>query len=370
MNTYFFRQRGSAVLVIVLLFLFAAACVGDPGAVLISMRQAGTTADGLGYSPEDIIAVTDEGGGPEWFTFFDGSEHGLTAKHSLNAFSFNEVMWFGDGGTAGPINREDLMYIPELYLTFRPNTIRVPGISGRVTGNDIVKYSETDPSDTGTFEVLFDGSDVGLTTRLEKIDGLGFWAPETLPEPEYSEGCPAGIFFITTQGLYRVPGANGGQIVGSGFDVLLFCATNTGPDTAGFWYRVFNNRDNDFFAPGRASTSLDVIGFSLMGMNSPAAGGPPSLAKDPDLNAGIDFLFTPRVDFVINGLDGYTFETSNLYEIDSLANYPDIDFYDSWADFNAGEDYFAGGTFPPVNGLVQSVSIWDYPFPTLTPEAE
>jgi hypothetical protein len=364
MNTYFFRQRGSAVLVIVLLFLFAAACVTDPGAVLISMRNAGTTSDGLAYGVEDIIAVTDEGSGPEWFTFFDGSEHGLTAKHSLNAFSFNEVMWFGDAAPDGPISQEDLMYIPELYLTFRPNSIKVPGIPGRITGNDVIKYSETDPNDIGTFEVLFDGSDVGLTTRMEKIDGLGFWAPETLPEPEYSESCPAGIFFITTQGLYRVPGAWGGQIVGSGFDVLLFCATNTGSDTAGYWYRVFNNRDYDFFTPGRASTSIDVLGFQLMDMNAPVPGSPPSLAPEPDLAAGIDFLFTPRTDFVINGLDGYTFETSNLYEIDSLSNYPDINFYDSWADFNAGQDYFTSTSFPPVNGVVQSVSIWDYPFPT------
>ena len=362
MNSYFVRQKGSAILVVALLFLFAAACVTDPGAVLISLQKAGTTDDGLAYGPEDIIAVTDEGSGPEWFTFFDGSEHGLTAKHALNAFSFNEVMWFGDTAPAGPISREDLLYIPELYLTFRPTSIHVPGIPGRITGNDVIKYTETDPSDVGTFEVLFDGSDVGLTTAMERVDGLGFWAPETLPVPEYSESCPAGIFFITTQGVYRVPGAMGGQIVGSGFDVLLFCATNTGADTAGYWYRVFNNRDNGWFVPGRASTSLDVLGFQLMGMNKPKPGAPPSLAPEPDLPAGIDFLFTPRVDFAISGLP-FTFETSNVYEIDSISNWPDIDFYDTWADFNAGEDYFQSTTFPPVNGLVQSMSIWDYPFP-------
>lgn len=361
MNNYFVRQKGAAILVVALLFLFAAACVTDPGAVLISMQKAGTTDDGLAYSPEDIIAVTDEGSGPEWFTFFDGSEHGLTKKHALNAFSFNEVMWTGDGGMLGPISREDLLDIPELYLTFRPTSIHVPGIPGRITGNDVIKYTETDANDPGTFEVLFDGSDVGLTTAMERIDGLGFWAPETLPGPEYSEACPAGIFFLTTQGVYRVQGALGGQIVGSGFDVLLFCATNTGPDTAGFWYRVFNNRDNKYFVPGRASTSLDVIGFELQLMNSPA-GGPPQLAPEPDLPAGIDFLFTPRVDFAINGLP-YTFETSNVYEIDSLTDWPNITFYDSHADFNAGEDYYSDNTFPPVNGLVQSISIWDYPFP-------
>ncbi|HQF70625.1 MAG TPA: hypothetical protein PLH39_05045, partial [Promineifilum sp.] len=245
------------------------------------------------------------------------------------------------------------------------NSIHVPGIPGRVTGQDIIKYSETDSSDPGTFEVIFDGSDVGLTTRTEKIDGLGYWAPETYPDPLYAEACPAGIFFITTQGLYRVPGEVG-QIVGSGFDVLLFCATNVGPNTAGFWYRVFNNRDNNYFYPGRASTSLDVIGFELAPTVTAAlaGNGPGVNVHQPDLDAGIDFLFVPRTAFGINGATDRIFEPSQLYEVDSLTNYPDIDFYGPYADFNAGEDYFNDDTFPPVNGLVQSMSIWDFPFTT------
>ncbi|WP_374685529.1 hypothetical protein [Promineifilum sp.] len=364
MNGYFFRKRGSVVLVILAMLLFAAACVTDPGAVLVSMRQAGTTADGLDYGPEDIIAVTREGGDPAWFTFFDGSEHGLTAKHGINAFSFNELMWFG---VADPVTSEDLKYIPALYLTFAPNSIRVPGISGRVNGQDIVKYSETDPSDVGTFEVLFDGSDVGLTTAMERIDGLGYWAPETFVDPLYGQVCPAGIFFITTQGVYRVRGAWGGQIVGSGFDVLMFCATSVGPDTDGAWYRVFNTRDYGWFTPGRASTSIDVIGFQLMTPAAPEAQGPQALGKDPDLAAGIDFLFTPRTAFGITGVTDRIFQPSNLYEIDTISNYPDIDFYDTWADFNLGNDYFTGETFPPVNGLVNSISIWDYPFEEVPP---
>lgn len=363
MNTYFLQRRSTAIAVVVLLFLFAAACVGvDPGGVLVSMQQAGTTADGLDYSPEDIIAITDEGSGYEWFTFFDGSEHGLTPKHALNAFSFNEQMITSAGGSA-PSAQDDDLYIPDLYMTFRPNSIKVPGIPGRVMGQDIVKYSETDPSDVGTFEMLFDGSDVGLTTAQERIDGLGFWAPETYPDPLYEEACPAGIFFITTQGVYRVPGEIG-QIVGSGFDVLLFCATNVGPDTAGFWYRVFNNRDYNLFFPGRASTSLDVVGFEIMPeMTAEAAAkGPGIHAKQEDLAAGIDFLFVPRTAF---GLTGYTdriFQPSQLYQVDTLSNYPTISIYGAHADFNTGVGYYNNTTFPPVNGLVQSMSILDYPF--------
>ncbi len=362
MNTYFLQRRSTAIAVVVLLFLFAAACVTDPGAVLVSMQRAGTTADGLDYSPEDIIAVTDEGSGPEWFTYFDGSEHGLTPKHALNAFSFNEQLMFTAGGS-NPTAQDDDLYIPELYMTFRPNSIKVPGIPGRVMGQDIVKYTETDPSDVGTFEMLFDGSDVGLATAQERIDGLGFWAPETYPDPLYEDACPAGIFFITTQGVYRVPGQDG-QIVGSGFDVLLFCATNVGPDTAGFWYRVFNNRNYGWFYPGRASTSLDVIGFALAPepMAGAAGNGPGINAKQEDLAAGIDFLFVPRTAFGISGLTDRDFQPSQLYEIDTLTSYPDIDFYGPHVDFNTGEDYFNGNTFPPVNGLVQSMSIWDFPF--------
>ena len=57
MSSYFIRQKGSAFVVIALLLLFAAACVTDPGAVLISLQKAGTTDDGLAYGPEDIIAT-------------------------------------------------------------------------------------------------------------------------------------------------------------------------------------------------------------------------------------------------------------------------------------------------------------------------
>lgn len=364
MSDYFARQKGSAFTVVILLLLFAAACVVDPGAVLVSMRQAGTTADGLAYGTEDIIAIMDDGSGPEWFTFFDGSAHGLTNKHAINAFSFNEVMWIGDGSIFSPLTPEDLLDIPELYLTFRPNTISVPGISGRVTGHDVIKYTEVDANDTGTFELLFDGSDAQLTTRTEKIDGLGFWAPETLPVPEYSEACPAGILFVTTQGLYRVRGADGGQIVGSGFDVLLYCAETLGANTTGDWYRVFNNRDDNHFRPGRAGTSLDVVGFELQLMNSPIPGAPATLAPEVDLDAGIDFLFTPRTDFTMNG---QSFERNQLYEVDTITNYPFLDFYGPHADFDTGEDFYSSDTFPPVNGLVHSVSIWDYPFESSSP---
>ncbi len=366
MTSNLLRRFGTFAAVAILLLLFAAACVTEPGAVLVSMRQAGTTADGLNYGPEDIIAVANNGS-PEWFTFFDGSEHGLTPKHSLNAFSFNEYMvsFMSNGG---PGTQDDVLDIPDLYMTFRPNSIAVPGISGRVMGQDIVKYSETDSNDPGTFELLFDGSDVGLTTRTEKIDGLGYWAPETYPDPIYEDQCPAGIFFITTQGPYRVRGATGGQIVGSGFDVLLFCATNVGPNTAGFWYRVFNNRDYGYFYPGRASTSLDVVAFELdPNVTSAMAGkGPSANAPEPDLDAGIAFLFTPRTAFGITGETPKIFEPSQLYLFAGTEGQP-LGFDGPLVDFNTGEDFTTSTTFPPVNGVVQSVSIVDFPFGTPTP---
>ena len=326
MNTYFFRRRSSAVAVVALLLLFAAACVTDPGAVLLSMQKSGTTADGLAYGPEDIIAVTDDGSGPEWFTFFDGSEHGLTTKHALNAFSFNEFL-LSSLSTGGPVTQEDVLDIPEFYMTFRPNSIHVPGIPGRVTGQDIIKYSETDSSDPGTFEVIFDGSDVGLTTRTEKIDGLGYWAPETYPDPLYAEACPAGIFFITTQGLYRVPGEVG-QIVGSGFDVLLFCATNVGPNTAGFWFRAFSATEAGF-SPLRAIRNLTVHNFAYN-----------SGTGDWELR----FSFSSRTDFHMGAFTGYA---NNVYLMDTTAGDPILEL-----DLNT--DY------PTLNGSADGLEIVPY----------
>lgn len=332
------------VLASVLLVLSLSACVDeDILGVFVTMKAPGVTEDGVEYGTDDILmALVDEG---EWFKIFEGSEFGLTPKHNIAAFSFNEVLWYNL--MSGPsIDPDDLEIIPELYLTFTQNRIAVPGIPGMVYGQDIVKFSEEEPAGPDpvwSFELFFDGSDVGLTTAQEKIDGLGVWSPEYFDYfaeagTDLPFDCAGGVIFVTTQGKYRVPSATPGQdIVGNGSDVLLFCAFNTGPDTAGLWYRVYNGTEEGI-SPPRAGFSLDVLGFQMFSTTSPAE----------DLDAGVFFMFTPRTRFTAPGLSepglpSQLFAAATGSGVDG----PFLDFDDE---------------YPAVNGVVDGISLFDMPF--------
>ena len=50
----------------------------------------------------------------------------------------------------------------------------------------------------------------------------------------------------------------GGSLVGDGSDILMFCATNLGNDTAGFWFRGFDGSDLSV-TPKHAITGIDIV---------------------------------------------------------------------------------------------------------------
>ncbi len=325
---------------IVLLLLAMAACVPDGfNTIFVSVRDPGVTEDGVEYSTEDILLTIDTAEPSNWYKVFDGSEFGLTTRHDISAFSFNEFLW----NPIIPLNVTTELFedIPELYLTFTPNGVIVPGVPTKVAGHDIVRFTETGlpGQDAGTFQLFFDGSDVGLTLNSEKVDGIGYWPPESFPlaiqEVDLPVDCSAGVIFITTMGRYRVPSANGGSIVGNGSDVLLFCAFNTGPKTAGLWYRVYNGEEEGIH-PLQAGFSADVIGFELI---DPAA--------DPAAN--VTFAFTPRKPFTHPGL----LEPGQLSDVYVAAT---GGFITGGPEFNFNED----DSIPALNGVADSIGLWDF----------
>jgi hypothetical protein len=223
----------------------------DYNYLFVSTRTAGATEDGLAYEPGDIIGA--QGLGGAWFMAFDASENGLTANQNVNAFDLTVPAQNGAAAAVpGPI-----------YLTFSQPRVRVPGVTGWVTSSDAVVFEEAQngnaPEDN--YELYFDGSDVGLTTRAEQIDSLSVWQPQ-LQAPIVPGDCAEGVLFISTAANYRVPGANGGSMTGRGGDVLAFCATNLGPDTAGFWFKAFDAQAAGF-APLRAlrNVSINEVGM-------------------------------------------------------------------------------------------------------------
>ncbi len=129
---------------------------------------------------EDIIAFDET----NFSLYFDGSDVGLAGLR-LDAFAIvgaNEVlMSFTVAGS-------------------------VPGISETVDDSDIVKFTGTlGPETAGTFEMYFDGSDVGLDSSREDVDAI--------------ERLPDGTLLLSTIGSFS---ANG--LSGQDEDVIAFAA--------------------------------------------------------------------------------------------------------------------------------------------------
>lgn len=234
----FYRRRYRPLLpllVIAAMVLFVtpvfAGCF-TPTALFVSTNSAGTV-DGVEFGPEDILSFF----GSVWEMYFDGSNYGLQqGKHDIEAFSISEPI----SGTR------------EIYMSFYQNKVLVDGL-GQVMGQDVIKFTEiVTPSTSFSYERYFDGSDVGLSTVSEKIDGLEVFPSEV-------EDCAA-VLGISTLGEYSIPAkfTNGaGKLTGDGSDVLRFCATNVGADTAGFWDRAFDGQEL-----GMSKNTLDSLSLT------------------------------------------------------------------------------------------------------------
>ena len=152
-----------------------------------------------------------------WLPWFDAEGSGLPAGTDINALH----------DECGPDEPRC-----DTYVVF-DKSLRVPGV-GKVQPHDIVgaQWVEGTQDVYTNFWLAFDGSDVGLTTAGERIDAL-FLFDEDRPEP-YAHCAELGLG--STVGNYRVHDQWGGWLIGGGEDVLGFCASSLGPDTAGYWF--------------------------------------------------------------------------------------------------------------------------------------
>jgi hypothetical protein len=183
----------------------------------VSSADSGTVSGVPSYGDEDILAYNANTG--TWSMVFDGSDVGLGASGvDIDAFLI-------DRNATG--NVTSIMFSVE-YTTSPPFTL--PG--GVVIDNaDIVKFTPTSVGNntSGTYQLYFDGSDVGLDASGEDIDAFGI--------------LPDGRLLISTSGNASVPGAIVGAVVnGSDEDLLAFSGT-TGSNTAGTWIKYFDGSD-------------------------------------------------------------------------------------------------------------------------------
>jgi hypothetical protein len=171
-----------------------------------TLTGLGLNGSDLAYADEDILSWN----GIRYAMVFDGSAAGLAPTADIVAFDMDAAK-----------NR--------ILMAFSSNQ-RVPGL-GKVTGADIVAYD----LGSGSFSLVFDGSDVGLGDAVkpatEYLDAL-----EVLPD---------GRLVVSTRGVASVPsGRVAGMTIGAADeDLLVFRPTSLGANTSGTWARYFDGSD-------------------------------------------------------------------------------------------------------------------------------
>lgn len=174
-----------------------------PKATLLLSPAKGFKLDGSWFADEDIIAYDLQQ--RQWTKLFDGSDVGVRSN-DVDAFALL------DDGT---------------FVMSFINPQSLPDI-GNVDDSDIVRFVPTSLGNrtTGTFEMFFDGSDVGLTKDAEDIDAIS-WSP-------------GGALIVSTVGNFRVLESDQQVLKGADEDLLRFEIESTGKVTKGTWELYFD----------------------------------------------------------------------------------------------------------------------------------
>jgi PKD repeat protein len=183
-----------------------------------------TALPGVGTVDDDDV-VTYDPGSNSWALYFDGSDVGL-------------------GGT--DVDALEVRADGSLILSFDSATFTVPGLTGGPSGttaedSDLILFTPvtTGATTSGSFSFLLDGSDLGLTTSNEDIDGV-----DEVP----------GALRISTLGAFSVTGASGEDE-----DVLNLANPVFGSASSGTWSLFFDGSDVGFSST--VDEDLDAIEF-------------------------------------------------------------------------------------------------------------
>ena len=181
-----------------------AGSTGGGGEILYVSSSSGGSVGGVSFADEDILSFDPATGA--WAKFIDGSDIGLSGAGARDVDAFALL---DDGSVLLSISGGSTL--PDV---------------GAIDDSDIVRFVPTSTGATtaGSFEMYFDGSDVGLTTNGEDVDAISI--------------LPDGDLLISTTGSPSVPGASG-----SDEDLLRFSPTSLGANTAGTWSMYFDGSD-------------------------------------------------------------------------------------------------------------------------------
>jgi hypothetical protein len=214
-----------------------------PGSKIYISAAANGSLPGVGaFADEDILAF--DPAANTWLLYFDGSDVGLSST-DVDAFA----------------------RLPNGHLLLSTDgSASLPGI-GTVDDSDIVEFTPTSlgSATAGSYSLYFDGSDVGLTTDAEDVDGIAL--------------TPDGRLVISTLGNYSVPGLS------SGTDEELIVLNNAtlGSNTSGTWALYFDGSDvalsgSENVADAWIAANGDI--YLVAGANFAVTGGVSGQASD------------------------------------------------------------------------------------------
>jgi len=200
--------------------------------IYVSAEKAGSVqTNSLLYGGEDILKWD----GAAWSRWFDGSAAGLTAsknKDNIDAFFIPD--------TSGA----------SVIFSLSGYDRKLPGIKDKLKGEDLVLWDGT------KLHLYFEGDEVGLKDKSENIDALHILPGSASP---IGSGCQA-YLLISTLGKGEVKDYRNKTLKFSGEDVLGFCLTRTGEETAGKWHMVLDGSNE-----GMPRDSLDSLSASADG---------------------------------------------------------------------------------------------------------
>ncbi len=211
----------------------------DADTILMSFDNA-VTVNGLTLEDWDIAR-------------FDATSLGdITAGSFSLYFDGNDV---GLDTSAEDVDAIELLPDGRLLIS----TLGSPSVSG-VTGGrdeDLLAFTPTSLGDvtTGTWQMYFDGSDVGLDTSAEDTDALGIG--------------PNGDIYLSTRDVFAVPGVSGGDE-----DIFVCTPTSLGDVTACTYSPVLYF---DGSAWGLAASDVDAFNLPV----DIAPGPPPTATHTP-----------------------------------------------------------------------------------------
>jgi serine protease len=217
----------------------------------VALEDTPLVFNGAPGNPAKVTANDTDADGPAlWVVGVGNATHG---EVYLN--KFGDVVFRPAPGYVGPAAFEytvsDGLLTSTTQVSVYVQAVNVVsvGSGGKLgglsfTGSDLVSVV-TGPDGQLFYQMLLDGSDVGLNTKSERLSAFTF--------------LPNGSLLVSTVGNYNVPAAGGGRLKGGPQEILQFWYTQLGETTIGYWSVYLKGSDVGLSSPTENIDAIAVL---------------------------------------------------------------------------------------------------------------